>query len=442
MIEIIKKIVPLKIYRFCAKIYRFFANGCNALLINYRLKRVCHKQKHALSMLKSKEVIRCVFFAIYDSNWKFDSLYRLMVKNSRFEPIIVVCPVVNYGEKHMLQTMEQCYNTFIEKGYNVVKAYNESNGSYLDVKKELSPDVIFFTNPYKGLVDDRYYILKYQDILTAYTPYGFNSTIANKPIYDQLLNNIVWRLFSETNEHKLLYKEVMSNNGRNCVVTGYAGIDELIDKNYKPSTKCWHDDKRKHIIWAPHHTIEPVGMISFSCFLKYCDFMIKMAKKYEDKIQIVFKPHPILFEKLKNVWGIEKTTSYYEKWKTMSNTNFNDGEYIDLFLTSDAMIHDSGSFLIEYLYVNKPVMRTMSGEDMSKVLSKIAMDALDVYYKAYSEADIENFIINVINGDDKLANERKTFVNKRLMPPNNHLSSQNIIDDILDSIDNQILYRK
>ena len=116
-----------------------------------------------------------------------------------------------------------------------------------------------------------------------------------------------------------------------------------------------------------------------------------------------------------------------------------DGDYIDLFISSDAMIHDSGSFLIEYLYVNKPVMRTLNDIPLENMYNPFAIKCLDQYYKAYNEQDVEQFIQNVIDGVDPLKEQRTKFVNEVLMPKGS--PSQNIIDDILDSIDNQILYR-
>ena len=103
------------------------------------------------------------------------------------------------------------------------------------------------------------------------------------------------------------------------------------------------------------------------------------------------------------------------------------------------MIHDSGSFIAEYLYTNKPVMRTLNNVPLEKMYNPFAIKCLDQYYKAYNEQDIEQFIQNVINGVDPLKEQRTKFVNEVLMP--NGSPSQNIIDDILDSIDNQILYR-
>ena len=49
------------------------------------------------------------------------------------------------------------------------------------------------------------------------------------------------------------------------------------------------------------------------------------------------------------------------------------------------------------------------------------------------------FIQNVINDVDPLKEQRTNFLNEVLMPKGS--PSQNIINDILDSIDNQILYR-
>ena len=166
---------------------------------------------------------------------------------------------------------------------------------------------------------------------------------------------------------------------------------------------------------------------------------LEMAKRYSDKVQFVFKPHPLLKNKLCELWGSEKTETYYDQWANMENSTIVEGEYVDLFLSSDAMIHDSGSFLIGYLYVNKPVMRTLNDIPLGSMYNQFALNCLDQYYKARCEQDIEQFIQNVINGIDPLKAQRTKFVNEVLMPKGS--PSQNIIDDILDSIDNQILYR-
>ena len=62
----------------------------------------------------------------------------------------------------------------------------------------------------------------------------------------------------------------------------------------------------------------------------------------------------------------------------MSNGMLCESDYIDLFLTSDAMIHDSGSFLIEYIYVNKPVQRIISNFEARNDFNSIGKKCFDI----------------------------------------------------------------
>lgn len=435
-VNLLRKLLPRIIYKWLRNRYIWLCSKKEGLLIS-QYKREHDKQ---LKLLSNKKTIRCVFFALFEEIWKYDYVYKIMEENPRFEASILVCPIVNYGHDNMVERMEKCYNAFKRKGYNVIKAYKGAN-NYVDVMSELQPDIVFYTNPYKGLIDDRYFIINLKHVLTVYVPYYFGEGNGFQTAYNSLFCNLLWRRYVETEDHMGYAKKYARTKGRNVVTTGYPGIESLIDKNYTPSDSIWKikDPSLKRVIWAPHHTMEAVGAWHYSCFLQYCDFMIELANRYRNKVQIIFKPHPLLRNKLNELWGKNRTDIYYSKWDIMDNTSLNEGEYIDLFLTSDAMIHDSGSFLIEYLYVNKPVMRTLNDIPLENLYNSFALKCLDQYYKAYNEQDIEHFIQDVINGVDPLKEQRTKFVNEVLMPKGS--PSQNIIDDILGSIDNQILYR-
>ena len=403
---------------------------------------ICHvasNQKTALRKLKGKHTIRCIFIALFEEVWKCDYIYRLMVENPRFEPIILVCPIVNYGRENMVKRMDSCYEFFKQKGYNVMKAYDGEH--YVDVVNELFPDILFYTNPYYGLIDDRYYITNFTNFLTLYVPYYFGEWNNYKVMCDLFFHNLLWRFYLETPTHKDYSRMYSRNNARNVVITGYPGIERLIRQDKTASLNVWKENtsKKKRIIWAPHHTIEKSDFCNYSCFLLYSIFMIEMAKKYSKEVQFVFKPHPLLRNKLEELWGKKETEEYYLCWEEMPNTSIKDGDYMDLFLSSDAMIHDSGSFLVEYLYVNKPVMRTLNEVPVEKEFNSFALKCLEHYYLARNEMEIEEFIQNVINNVDPLKEQRTRFVNEILMPKGS--PSQNIVNDILESIDNQILYR-
>lgn len=430
----IKKYIPLHILTPLQNIIAKIKRNKEENLINIQPKL----HQNAIKKIRAKHgPINVVFFAIFDSVWKYDHLYKIMEKDNRFNPIIVVCPVVNYGKENMLQNMNKCYNLFKSKDYNVIRAYDVSTKKYINVRKELNPDIIFYTNPYKGLIDGRYYIDKYRDILTCYVNYYFcTETKLYDIAYDRLFYNLLWKKYIESPFEKKLAERYARNKGINMTLTGYPGIDQLIDTKYIPK-EVWkkRSVKTKRIIWAPHHSINNYAFVNYSTFLKYYDVLLKLAEKYKDSIQISFKPHPLLKNRLYLDWGKERTDKYYETWRLLENGQLDEGEYIDLFLTSDAIIHDSGSFIFEYLITGKPAMHLNNGIPYDINYNEYAQEALSCYYTANNEEDIEEFIINVINNKDEKKEERLKFIQSNLYPPNNNLASQNIINDLVKSLD-------
>ena len=128
-----------------------------------------------------------------------------------------------------------------------------------------------------------------------------------------------------------------------------------------------------------------------------------------------------------------KTDAYYEKWATMPNTMISNSDYHDLFLTSDALIHDCGSFTIEYLYLNKPVMRLMNAFDPKSMFGDFGMACINQHTLAYSKEDVESFIEEIVAGKDSKKDERTRFINKTLIT-HGKLPSEVILNDILTSI--------
>ena len=154
--------------------------------------------------------------------------------------------------------------------------------------------------------------------------------------------------------------------------------------------------------------------------------------KYKDQVQFVFKPHPLLKGKLYNAegWGREKANAYYEAWANAENSAFIDTDYVDLFKSSDALIHDCGSFIVEYLYVQKPVMHLNTGQ-IKEELNVEAMEAYQAHYLMNKTEDIEKFITEVVlKGKDTKREDREADYKKLLIPPHNHLVADNILNEI------------
>jgi len=397
------------------------------------------RHKRALKRVKNKskrDKIKVAFFAIHSSVWKYDGVYRLMEEDERFDPIVVVCPVVNYGKKNMLEEMEKTYKLFEHKGYNVIKTYNKKDDNYLDVKKEIAPDIIFYTNPHQ-LTKEEYYITRYKDTLSCYTQYSFHVTHLNEIQYNQLFHNILWKAFYETDIHKKMACQYSRNKGKNVTITGYSGIDSF---NYgdRIGKDVWKhpDENLRRIIWAPHHTIEK-DELSYSSFLIYHQVMLDIVEKYKEKIQIAFKPHPLLKVKLNKhyEWGQKRTEDYYKKWEDCKNGQLETDAYVALFNTSDAMVFDSASFIAEYLYCGKPSLFTLSDLDVKDRFNEFGKLAYEQHYHACNETDIVNFFENVVCvGRDIMKENRDIFYANYLIPPNNKTASENIYYELCKEI--------
>lgn len=200
--------------------------------------------------------------------------------------------------------------------------------------------------------------------------------------------------------------------------------------------KC--DIHKKRIIFAPHFQVWSDSLLNRGAFLWVGDFILKMANKYRDEIHIVFKPHPLLRNALYNLpdWGKERADRYYSSWEELENTQIELGEYVDLFKTSDALIHNCGSFTAEYLYTGKPVLFiTENLEEVKKNANDFGIKCIDNHYMAFSCDQVEKFILDVvINGFDPKKEERNRFRREHLIPPEGETAAGNMYQEILRRI--------
>ena len=373
-------------------------------------------------LVRRKEKIYVGFVLSDLGKWKTELLFQKMLEHRRFTPVVLVVPYLNNDNSGLNQLIKY----LSEKSYSFYVYDNERKFS-----DDINLDIIFYQEPYGGIINERYEYKHNLSSLFCYVPYAFH-TIDSKWSLNTPLLNFAWQVFFE---NSLVLKNVscfMTNGGKNCKVTGLPFTDlfseqSFIDKNpWKYQTK-----PKKKIIWAPHHTILSETLICYSTFLMYCDAMFSLALKYKDKIQMAFKPHPVLLTKLYNVWGKEKTDNYYYLWERGENTQLVLGDYVPLFIHSDALIHDCGSFTIEYHYTKKPVMYLLKDDNHSEELNEFGKMAFDLHYKGRNFDDIESFIKDVIAEIDPMKKEREKFYNDCLLAPEGNSASDNIINAIL-----------
>ena len=373
-----------------------------------------------INEIRNKKKIRFLFLLQELSQWKTECLYLAMLNHPRFEPILGITPCVEFsGAENKL--IDYCKS----KGYQFC---------LIDKDKTLvqvHPDIVTHQKPYESLFHPKHFLTSNLSIPCVVIPYAMNSIVTNQLIRMEIYS-YCWKQYFENESCCNERKAAHQLKGENYVVTGLPVMDELI-KPKESFSSPWPNDGRKRIIYAPHHTIGDLhsSWISYSTFLEYGHFMCEMRDKYRDDVFFIFKPHPMLYKKLCMIWGKEKTDEYYQSWRAAENSNVEDGAYIGLFKHSNAMIHDCGSFTVEYMYTQNPVMYLVEKGRNNDNLSSYAREAFDLHYKSRKHEDIEQFIINVIKGIDPLKEKRKSFYERNLIPPHGKSACENIINSIL-----------
>lgn len=407
---------------------------CRYLWLHGWQYRIIHRtHQNLIRRIREKGFANVVFTTIDITMWRYQHLYELMANDPHFNVKIVLtpCPFRDY-QKDLAGLRD-----FFESRHIPYIDYNPKNKS-IDILKELEPDIIFYAQPYDHLLTPEYDYTRFYRRLLCYVPYSFWAETGNNS-YNLPFHNLAWRLYYSTNMHKEDARRIAANKGRNVRVVGYPNADDFLNPYHKSPWKKMKDKKRrKRIIWAPHFTIKKTLFSPRSNFLWMADFMVKLAKNYSDIIQIAFKPHPSLMRLLyeQEGWGKERTEEYYNLWATMPNTQLETGGFIDLFMTSDAMVHDSSSFSIEYHYTKRPIMFVSKDTaSILKDLNDFGKKAFELQYIGCCENDICRFINDiVIGGDDPMLRQREQFFNDYLIPTDKNSVAQNIINDINTSL--------
>jgi CDP-glycerol glycerophosphotransferase (TagB/SpsB family) len=384
------------------------------------------KKQHILSTHKENEVIekklkekvkqghkiRVTFFVVSDSIFPGKTLFELMLKDKIFDPLIVVicADTVAAGKdflKENIEMAESTYKAFSSKYKRVYKAY--SNRSFIDFSENI--DMACITNPYNYI--HKYYKAQYlQDagVLSFCINYGYMGLLSWSKYFirDVFSYNFMWKIFLENRGVEHFIQEVRPFKINNLLVTGYSKMDYL-------STISRKKLERKRVIIASHHSFFQKNLY-ISQFLKYSDFILELPRLYTN-IDFVFRPHPAVFIKLKqyNIWSPEKIDKYLQDIKAIPNMVYdNSGDYFDLFVNSDALIHDCGSFLAEYLYTDHPQCFLLKDEeDIDRQFLPFGQRVLKNVYKAFSKEQIIDFIDNVvIKEQDYMKRSREKFANK------------------------------
>ncbi|MDD6196958.1 MAG: CDP-glycerol glycerophosphotransferase family protein [[Clostridium] aminophilum] len=409
--------------------------------------------RHLKEKFARQEVINVAFMSYSAAQWPAEMLYRDMENDPRFNPYIIVSPLMNRDEESRISGYNQTLLWYYNNGYKVYGGVGDTYLSWEDLGG--IPDlVVHLSSWYECIPDPQQYLTLPWKCANIYIPYGIevgdnqDRTYAVKNVFNKDIMNMLWRLYTDSKMTLQSYQKYGLIQGVNVRYSGYLKMDELV----KPRTftkqeitglwKCPGDiSKFRKIIIAPHYTVGNEGEFISSTFRQNVWFWLYLAEKYRDSVSFLFKPHPNLRGSAVQQGlfsSYEEYDRYFAAWNELPNARaIDESRYIDYFLTSDAMILDSSSFIGEYLYVQKPVLYLTRPE---QGFTDLGEAVVNTYYRApgWDLMEIERFITDVVlEGKDPLKNEREKVFEEYLdyYRLNGKLSHEIIFDDIVSSME-------
>ena len=378
-----------------------YKNYLTSLDLKQNLIKVKNNYKRVIEKLKNKtEKIKVIFLIRENQKWTYQSVYEEFEKSNKFEPLVLVS-LLNLAAKGKDKTrnnLQETYDFFKSRGMNVDYAYK--NGKYIDLE-EFKPDIVFYDQEWDlPEIHMPEYVSNFA--LTFYSLYG--STVFEYPdLYTQKFHRFLFRYFVENELNIDIYSSQIKENKENCVVVGYPKLDEY----FKADETCnlWKQPDKLKIIYAPHHSLEQNGM-RLATFKQNYKFILELAKKYPQTTWM-FKPHPrlkyaILRTKLMNE---DEADKYWKEWAEIGAV-YEKGNYINLFKTSDLMITDCDSFLVEYIPSKKPLIRLVNEQAIN--LNELGRKITQSFYSVYNNDELESIFEKLVvkNQDEKLESRK------------------------------------
>ena len=340
--------------------------------------------------------IRVVFLTFYYEAWDaLDGIYREMVEDPRFEPIVVSIPRRMNGETEFGHE-EEVSHFLNEVEVPHLRFFYQDGEEGLTRLKDLQPDYVFLNYPWRRNYQPAYRaerLIEFTKI--CYVPY-FSMPLVNEPgeigvaphLYEQRTHQLASLVF--TMDRAVLDAYAHTDRGNGYVhLTGSPKIDVLM-KQAREGMAVWPipdlsdrprqlaEGRRFRMIWAPHHSHDG-KWLNFGMFAEMHKEMLRFATMQRG-VEIVLRPHPLLFGTLveRGLICATELDHWLADWEALENTAlYTDGDYASLFQSTDLMVTDGISFLGEYpILTGKPtIFLEKPGHWEFSPLGKLAADA-------------------------------------------------------------------
>lgn len=241
--------------------------------------------------------------------------------------------------------------------------------------------------------------------------------IKNEGLYESLKNNSFFEnakyVFVETS-----YNLDFGSYIEKFVPIGYMKLDKYMYYN-KVATK---KNERIKILWKPRWTLD-----IDSNFFREIENISKFITSHKE-VDFYIYYHPLFNQKIKEKNLEKEFTKIHNTLKTYEN--YFECEYstfLEDVLSSDILISDHSSTLVEFAMTGKPMIYTKSNIKLNDLGNKIISNA----YVSTSLNETINYLEELLKGSDPKKEKRERCKNKYYFYPPGHESVSNYLVNYL-----------
>ena len=392
-------------YGECVALGRAFQFLCLHLLLRLLYLRTIYRIRHYPITRK----IKVGFLVDNISKWKSQSLYDELKKSGRFDPVMILSAhdydfqVLSRDE--LIEKLDRDEQYFKSLGNECIVAIDVSTGERIPLR-QYPLDIVFFQEPGVGGLDAVSDAARMA--LTCYIPYSIEPFQIRKGHVPEFFYGRLFLLVALDNVDAEYWQGWLPYLKRSGLILGlgHTILDTLSSAMAKPSPR----ERKPYVIYAPHFSVPSVTagyrQLNLSTFLDVGRSVLEFAEQHPE-IDWAFKPHPRLRKELvtSGQWTEDEVNQYYSAWEKIGDSCYT-SSYQGLFEKSTCMITDSASFLLEYGFTGKPLIRLIPPH-CNGVPRPSFRDLFDSYYNVRTVDELIAVLNDVvINKNDSKAKKR------------------------------------
>lgn len=276
-------------------------------------------------------------------------------------------------------------------------------------------DAAIYTSPYDETRPAAYRFENLRQLVgcTAYIPYGLEvGGGAHNYVYQygQPVIAGATAVFVRSEGVREMFTRHCPSGAGHVHVTGHPRMDGLANLSafaVDPALRAAIGGRRA-VLWNAHFSIDGDFWSTFD--LLAADIFEAFAQRPD--LALIFRPHPLLWQKLINLNILDQAGIAALKQALQARGVILD-EHTDhrhAFAASDALLSDVGSFLMEYLATGKPVLYLHNPDGLG--LNEEGRSVVRHYAQATSAAQVEQFLDQLRNGQDQLGEQRREAISE------------------------------